>query len=180
MTALASFLDAESPTRIEDLGGGWDKAILAACQQFTLLDAAERGRVRSEISRDRGWALIGWAERMASLGVRLRSRDVLILGLVGLSLFDQSEIDTRDAEVVYALFVCAAELIDSDPLMVAKLAAEQTDPPGRVWLLDRMPSRHVGVPPTHYEEGEGATFAFCRRQNDWDPEVELRDFLDKE
>jgi hypothetical protein len=105
MTGLPSLLDALSPVGLDKLGGKWDQAILADCEQFTLLDRTAKARVRRAINRDRSWALIGWSEGMASFGVRIRSRDFLVLGLVGLSLFDQSEIDTRDAEIVYELFV---------------------------------------------------------------------------
>lgn len=180
MTGLPSLLDAPSPVGLDKLGGKWDQAILAACEQFTLLDRTAKARVRRAINRDRSWALIGWSEGMASFGVRIRSRDVLVLGLVGLSLFDQSDIDTRDAEIVYELFVRAAELILVDPSLVVKTASGLTDPPGRAWLLDRMPSRGVGVPSTHDEIGEGEDFAFHRREIEFDPEVELRDILDEE
>ena len=178
MSGLASVLDAQSPTRLNDLGGRWDKAILTACHQLTLLDSTQSGRVRREINRDRSWALIGWAERMASLGVRTQSREVLVLALVGLSFFDQAVIDSRDAEVVYALLVRATALIGDDPKQVADLAAQQSDPPGREWLLGRMPQPHSAVPPTHSEEGEGSRFGFRRRESDWDPEAELSEFAD--
>lgn len=181
MTGLAELLDAPGPRGLDDLGGRWDQALMVGCRHFALLGNAEKQSVRRAIMRDhdRSWALIGWVEGLATLGVRAGSRDVLVFGLIGLSLFDQDAVDTRDAEVVYALVVRAAELIGEAPREVVELAAAQTDPLGREWLVDRMPGGSPGVPPTHNEAGEGDNFAFRRREANRDPEVDLADFLDE-
>lgn len=169
MTGLPELLDTASPCGLEDLGGRWDQALLAGCCQFALLGEADQQCVRRAMNVKRSWALIGWAEGMATLGVRANSRDVLVSGLIGLSLFNQHAVDTRDAEVVYALLARATELIGEDSAEVVGLAAEQTDPLGRAWLLDRIPDGLVGVPPSHHEEGEGDSFAFRRREADSTP-----------
>lgn len=174
MTGLPELLDAEAP---RDLGGRWDHALMAGCRQFVLLGEEEKGRVRTAINRDRSWALIGWAEAMATLGVRLGSRDVLEWALVGLSLFDQDAVDSRDAEMVYAVLIRAATRIGEDPAAVVEQAAGQTDGAGRAWLVRRMPTQSA-LPATHREEGEGRTFAFRRADTNWGHGAELADFLD--
>lgn len=178
MIGLLDLLDAPSPRGLADLGGQWDQALMVGCRHFALLDDAEKGTIRRAIDRDRSWVLISWAEGLASLGVRAGSRDILVFGLIGLSLFDDAAVDTRDAEVVYSLLVRAARKIGENPSSLAQEAARQTDARGAAWLLGHEPDPDVVLPPTHYEDGEGDEFAFRRRAADRDPEVELADFLD--
>ena len=100
MSGLAPLLDMPTPVGLEDLGGAWDTALYRECRRFARLDEEAKRAVRGEMNRDRSWAIVGWAEGMASLGVREKDRDRLVYGLVGLSLFCWQDFDQRDAAVI--------------------------------------------------------------------------------
>ena len=180
MIPLLEQLDAPSPHGLNDLGGAWDMAVLDGCRAFARLDEGAKRAIREAMNRDRSWAVVGWAEGMASLAVRQRDRQLLLYGLVGLSLFDRQDFDSRDAALVYPLFVRAAELLGEDADEVTDAAAELTDSIGRAWLLALLPAGEYRVPSTHEEHGSGATFSFRRSGESWDPMTELGDLVESD
>lgn len=179
MTLLVEQLDMPSPRGLEDLGGRWDMEVLDGCRQYARLDDAPKLDVRRSMTNERSWAIVGWAEGTASLAVRWKDRELLVLGLVGLSLFG-SDFDDRDAQLVYPLFARAAELVGADIVDVTGTAAEMADSVGRRWLLDRLKALPSRLPGTHRESGSGDKFSFERVGARWDPAAELADFLDEE
>lgn len=175
---MAARLDAPAPRSLDDLGGVWDLAILDECRRFVEADEQWKRAVREPMDRNRSWAIVSWAEGMASLAVREHDRQYLVLGLVGLSLFDHRDFDARDAAVVFPLFVRAAELIGEDADDITGTAAKLTDSIGHSWLLSLSPSPTRRTQATHDEIGSGRSFAFRRRGDEWNPETELADFSD--
>jgi hypothetical protein len=178
MSKLTAQLDAPSPKGLQELGGAWDAAVFDECRRFTTLDETQKQAVRDQMSRDRSWAIVSWAEGMATLAVREGDRQRILYGLVGLSLFDSDEIDARDVQVVYPLFVRAAERIGEDADELTGAAAHLTDSVGRRWLLALLPARGHRVERSHVERGSGRDFRFERVGTDWDPEAELADFAE--
>jgi hypothetical protein len=163
MSELLASLDIPSPLGLDDLGGSWDAAIYEGCRRFAELGDDAKHEIREKIDRDRSWAIVSWAEGMASLAVREQDGNRLVYGLVGLSLFSHTDFDPRDAIVVYPLFVRAAQLIGEDPDEVTRAAAGLSDSAGRGWLLGLLPAdRHDGAS-MHEEVGAGREFAFRRR-----------------
>jgi hypothetical protein len=153
-------------------------SVLAEIRHFASVDEGAKRAIRDGIGRDRSWVIVGWAEGMASLAVRTGRRDYLCLGLVGLSLFDASEFDARDALIVYPLFVRAAELLGESPDQIAREAAQLTDSMGADWILKLLPSNRHATQATHTEMGQGPDFAFKRRVRARDAESELADFVE--
>lgn len=179
MTLLIEQLDDPSPHGLQELGGAWDEAILDACRRFVQLDDTEKLAIRRLMTRDRSWSIVGWAEAMATLGVRKRDREALVLALVGLALFGR-DFDERDARLVYPLLARGAQLIGVGADDITGTAAELADSVGRSWLLGLLRTGFHALPVTHRERGSGATFSFERVEPRWDPEVELADLLEEE
>ena len=178
MSQLAARLDSLGPVGLRELGGAWDDEILIEIRRFATLDESNKQAIRSEMNQDRSWAIVSWAEGMATLAVREADPQRLVYGLVGLSLFERNEFDAREAMVVYPLFVRAAELIGEKPDDLALAAAALSDSAGRLWLLERLPSEQHRIASTHSERGVGRDFRFQRLAEDWDPEAELSDYDD--
>ena len=178
MSRLTEQLDVPSPHGLDELGGSWDASVLEQCRGFTKLDEPGKRAVRETMTRDRSWAIVSWAESMASLGARKRDRHLIVYGLVGLSLFDRETFDERDAALVFPLLARAAELIGADADEVTGEAAELADSVGRAWLLSLLPAADHSVPATHKEHGSGSRFAFRRTDERWDPDSDLADFAE--
>ena len=128
---------------------------------------------REAMTKERSWALMGWAQRMATLAVRLRSPQLVVLGLVGLSL--HRDVDVRDVLVEVPLLRRAAALIGEDPPQLFDAAAGLTDDDGAAWLAGLRDSPMGPADMGYVEEGSGESFAFRRAEPSWDPEVELKD-----
>src|SRR3954447_24548231 len=101
MSPLEEALDAPSPQGLSDLGGSWDRGIDRALE--LLLGGAPVPPV-AELSQDRGWALLSWAECMASQITRARDASLLERAVFALLLVDRSGVlDRRDTLVVGGL-----------------------------------------------------------------------------
>jgi hypothetical protein len=132
--------------------------------------------LRETMTRERSWALMRWAQRMATVAVRLGSSRLVVLGLVGLSL--HRDVDERDALVEVALLRRAATLLGEDPPSLFDAAAELTDADGAAWLAELRDSLMGPADMGYVEEGQGDDFAFRRAEPAWEPEVELKHVLD--
>jgi hypothetical protein len=177
MSALLDVIDRPGPSDPEHPEGAWEQAMASGVRSW--MDAGPEGRqaVRAAIDQDRSWALLSWAELTATLAVRRRDRGLLVLAASGLSLFNPSAIDARDAQVVLQVIARAAELVGTDRASVIREAADASDAEGGRWLLAVLPPPEVGLPSTHEEVGQGDTFAFRRIDTGGDPEADLADWI---
>lgn len=108
--------------------------------QWSLADRSSREVIRGSIDRTRSGMLVGLAEKAASEIVRRHDRDLLVTGLVALSLFSPDEIDARDAMVVYPLHLRACEILGLDLEAVTNEAARLTDEIGEEFLMALIPN----------------------------------------
>jgi hypothetical protein len=176
MSELTATLDALSDADLERLPSAWDERVTAGVREFADATRDAKRPVREAMTRERSWALMRWANRMATLAVRLRSPQVAVLGLVGLSL--HRDVDVRDALVEVALLRRAAALVGEDPPRLFDAAAELTDEEGAAWLAGLRDSPMGPADMGYVEQGRGDDFTFRRAEPSWDPEVELKDVLD--
>ena len=79
------------------------------------------------MDHDRSDLLCAWSERVAALAVRLESPRPLVLGLVGLSLADET--GDGEALLVAPLHRRSAEKLDADPMRLFDEAAGADRPP---------------------------------------------------
>lgn len=179
MTLLEALNRRRTPELLGELGGRWDEAVFAACRRFGQLQAGAKSEVRSSLGRSRSWALLGWAEGMASLAVREANPERLVYGLVALSLVDRSVVDERDVLLILPLYARAAQLLGLDCRTLVATAAGVADAPGRMWLAG-VAFESAALPATHREVGSGRDFVFARILEDWDPEQALAAFADPE
>jgi hypothetical protein len=173
---LLASLDASAEADFSRLPSPWHEAVARGVREFVGASREEQARIRGALTRDRVWALVGWARAMATLAVRARSRELAVLGLVGLSLW--REVDERDVLVIVPLLRRAAELIGEDARAVLDDAAELADQAGALWLRELRNSVITPAEMGFSEYGEGESFEFRRTEPKWDPEVVLKDVLD--
>lgn len=99
-----------------------DEKIAELIRGWIDLSAADRRDVESLISRDNSFTLIAFGERMASLGVRERNSERLLLGLLALGI-EGGNFDWRENYKVVPLHYDAAERIGVDPVLLFDNAA---------------------------------------------------------
>jgi hypothetical protein len=180
MSALTERLDLASPQGVEDLGGAWDQGVLEACRQLAAMDETAKEAIRAEMTTDRSWSLLGWAQRMATLTVRTGDPELAATALAGLSLFDRRDFDGREALVVRALLLRAVSLTGADPSLAVGAAAAGTDALGRDWLRGLGDGYPAPDQMGFVERGSGPSFRFDPVGEEWDPELELGDFADED
>jgi hypothetical protein len=176
VSGLTTTLDTLSDRDLERLPSAWDERVTVGVREFADAPRDVQQDLRATMTRERSWAMMRWAQRMATLAVRLGSRELVVLGLVGLSL--HRDVDERDALIEVALLRRAAALVGEDPPNLFDAAAELTDGEGAAWLAKLRDSLMGPADMGYVEEGRGDDFAFRRAEPDWDPEVELKDVLD--
>jgi hypothetical protein len=113
---------------------GADDRIGRAVAAYSLASPPAQAAIREAIDDDRADLLRTWAERLASLGVRLDSASPLVQGLVALSLAEEA--DPGEAMLVATLHRRSAEKLDLSPERLFDAAAGRTDLAGARWLRD--------------------------------------------
>jgi hypothetical protein len=111
-----------------------DSRIGRALRAFSEAPPVWQAAFRESIDLDRGDLLCAWSERMAALAVRLDSPRPLVLGLVALSLADET--GDGEALLVAPLHRRSAEKLGADPVRLFDEASGLTDLAGARWLRD--------------------------------------------
>ena len=130
-----------------------DSRIGRALKAFSVSPPVWQAAFREAIDAGRADLLCVWSERMAALAVRLDSAGPLALGLVALSLADE----TADGEalLVAPLHRRSAEKLGADPFRLFDEAAGLTDLAGARWLREARDSDDQ-LEDTGYVEDEDA------------------------
>jgi hypothetical protein len=97
---------------------------------------------------------------MAALAVRLESPQPLVLGLVALSLADES--GDGEAQLVAPLHRRSAEKLDADPFRLFDEAAGLSDLAGARWLREARDSDDQVEDTGYVEDGDGDEFRYLR------------------
>src|SRR5919108_796475 len=111
-----------------------DSQIARAVNAFSGAEPAWQAAFRDAIDHDRADLLCVWGERLAALAVRLDSARPLVIGLVGLSVADESA--AGEAMLVAPLHRRSAEKLDADADRLFDEAAGLTDLIGARWVRD--------------------------------------------
>jgi hypothetical protein len=111
-----------------------DERVGRAVAAFSAMPPAAQAAIREAIGDDRADLLRAWAERLASLGVRLESSGPLVQGLIGLSLAEEA--DPAEAMLVATLHRRSAEKLGLAAERIFDAAAGRTDLAGARWLRD--------------------------------------------
>jgi hypothetical protein len=130
------------------------------------------------LSVDHAWILLSWVELTASQIPSNSRQSTLESAAFAMSLLENGPLDRRDRAVVGALLRRASELAGLDFVAGIGAGCQRAGSLGAqclVWL------RRVSsvTPSTHTETGSGQTFAFQRRQADFDVE-DLERWLDND
>jgi hypothetical protein len=115
----------------------------------------------------RAWTLLAWAELTATEVVRRCSRPLLESAAFAICLAGASDLDPRDVAVVGSLLRRAAVLADLDFAESIAAGCARAGEFGATALPDLL-GVHPAVPPTHVEQGSGASFSFHRLPADLD------------
>jgi hypothetical protein len=126
----------------------------------------------------RAWSLLAWAESTATEVVRSCSRPLLESAAFAICLVGASDRDPRDVAVVGSLLRRAAVLADLDFAESVAAGCARAEEFGAL-ALPRLLGINPAVPPTHVEQGAGASFAFRRLPADFDVD-ELERWLEGE
>ncbi len=173
MTSVLDLLDARPPA--EDARGlaRWRAELEESLDSHAGAWVREVGGPGSEqLSRDRAWVLLSWAEDAAEAIVNQRRDDLLRRTALALSLLEASPLDRRDVMVVGLLLRRASTLagLDFDRLVTAGCRdAEELGESCRPWL-SRVVDTSPSAPTTHDEVREGSTLRFRRKPQDIDTE----------
>jgi hypothetical protein len=111
-----------------------DDRIGRAVAAFSAASPAAQAAIREALDDDASDLLRAWAERMASLAVRLESGGPLVQGLVGLSLAEET--DPAEAMLVATLHRRSAEKLGLPVQRIFDGASGRTDLAGARWLRD--------------------------------------------
>jgi hypothetical protein len=111
-----------------------DSQIARAVSAFSVAEPIWQAAFRDSIDHDRADLLCAWSERVAALAVRLDSVRPLVVGLVGLSVADESA--AGEALLVAPLHRRSAEKLGADADRLFDEAAGLTDLIGARWLRD--------------------------------------------
>jgi hypothetical protein len=137
-----------------------DSRIARSVKAFTEADPSWQAAFREAMDHDRSDLLCAWSERVAALAVRLESPRPLVLGLVGLSLAEES--CDGEALLVAPLHRRSAEKLDADAERLFDEAAGQTDLLGARWLRDARDSDDQVEDAGYVEDGDGDDFRYLR------------------
>jgi hypothetical protein len=137
-----------------------DSRIARAVKAFADAEPAWQAAFREAMDHDRSDLLCAWSERVAALAVRLESPRPLVLGLVGLSLADET--GGGEALLIAPLHRRSAEKLDADPERLFDEAAGETDLVGARWLRDARDSDDQVEDAGYVEDGEGDDFRYLR------------------
>jgi hypothetical protein len=137
-----------------------DSRIGRALKAFSAAPPVWQAAFREAIDLDRADLLCAWSERMAALAVRLDSPRPLVLGLVALSLADE----TADGEalLVAPLHRRSAEKLGADPIRLFDEATGETDLAGARWLRDARDSDDQLEDTGYVEDEDGDGFRYLR------------------
>jgi hypothetical protein len=130
-----------------------DERIGRALMAFSAAPPVWQAAFREAIDLDRADLLCAWSERIAALAVRLDSARPLVLGLVALSLADET--GDGEALLVAPLHRRSAEKLGADAIRLFDEAAGLTDLAGARWLRDARNSDDE-LEDTGYVEDEDA------------------------
>ena len=157
-------------SRLELPGGGGyyrsripcaeDSEIARAISAFTEATPREQAQFRAGIDRGRAGLLQVWSERLAALAVRLDSSELLVQGLVGLSLA-QAEGD-HEALLIAPLHRRSAEKLGVDAGRIFDEAAGRTDLAGARWLAEQRDSDEQPEDAGYVEDDDGEGFRYER------------------
>jgi hypothetical protein len=137
-----------------------DSRIGRALNAFAAASPVWQATFRDAIDLDRAELLCAWSERIATLAVRLDSPRPLVLGLVALSLADESA--DGEAVLVAPLHRRSAEKLGADPLRIFDEAAGLTDLAGARWLRDARDSADELEDTGYVEDADGDGFRYLR------------------
>jgi hypothetical protein len=137
-----------------------DSRIGRALKAFSTAPPVWQATFREAIDIDRADLLCAWSERMAALAVRLDSPRPLVLGLVALSLTDE----TADGEalLIAPLHRRSAEKLGADSYRVFDEAAGLTDLAGARWLRDARDSADEVEDTGYVEDSDADGFRYLR------------------
>jgi hypothetical protein len=181
MTVAIDLLD-RWPTEGDDRArSGWYDDVADSLRSDRRRWVEEVGPPGSEqLSRERAWVLLGWAELSADVIVNQRSaRTVRLVGFA-LSLLEASPLDRRDVMVVAILLRRACTLAGLDFAKHVGRGCRDAGDLGAAcapWL-SRVVDPSPSPPSTHEEIREGSTLHFRRKQDDIDLERLERWFND--
>lgn len=137
-----------------------DSRIGSALKAFSGAPPVWQASFREAIDLDRADLLCVWSERIAALAVRLDSARPLVLGLVALSLADESA--DGEAILIAPLHRRSAEKLGADPSRTFDEAAGLTDLAGARWLRDARDSGDELEDTGYVEDADGDGFRYLR------------------
>ena len=100
-----------------------DSEISNLLRAWIALDEVDRKQSALEISDEQRPTLLAYSERMASLTVRERNQEFIILGLIALGV-DGWRYDWRDNVLIVSLHFDAAQRINASPESIFEAAAQ--------------------------------------------------------
>jgi hypothetical protein len=101
-----------------------DDEITNLVKGYLELDEGDKRTVRESVERDQKFVFLAFAERMASLAIRLKSREPLMLGMIAMFLQIGTG-DVREDILRLALVHAAAQKIGMDPRSLFMESARQ-------------------------------------------------------
>jgi hypothetical protein len=137
-----------------------DSRIARAVKAFSVASPVWQAAFREAIDVHRADLLCAWSERVASLAVRLDSARPLVLGLVALSLADES--GDSEALLVAPLHRRSAEKLGEDAFRLFDEAAGLTDLPGARWLQEARDSGDEPEDTGYAEDSDAGGFRYVR------------------
>jgi hypothetical protein len=137
-----------------------DSRIGRAVKAFSVAAPVWQAAFREAIDLDRADLLCAWSERVAALAVRLDSPSPLALGLVALSLADETA--DGEAMLVAPLHRRSAEKLGVDPMRLFDEATGLTDLPGARWLHEVRDSDDQLEDTGYVEDEDGDGFRYLR------------------
>lgn len=129
-------------------------------------------RTAGALSTDRAWALLSWVEVAATQVARSGSLDLVECAAFARSLLWKCELDRRDISVVESLLSRSAQVAGihrADYAAAVKAGCARAVEFGAM-AQESLLSASPSTPPSHAEEGAGASFAFRRRPASFDVE----------
>ncbi|MCO7237745.1 MULTISPECIES: hypothetical protein [unclassified Aeromicrobium] len=115
------------------------------------------------------WALLGWSERCASVALGSGDTEWLVAGTRAVLLVEDA-VERRDRAVVLELLAYTATRLGKFRDVARRLS-------GTPALSGASFESRDTPPPTHVARGTGRRRVLAR-VDEWDPLVELKDFLD--
>jgi hypothetical protein len=137
-----------------------DSHIARAVRAFSDADPTWQAAFRDSIDHDRADLLCAWSERVAALAVRLDSVRPIVIGLVGLSLADETA--AGEALLIAPLHRRSAEKLDADADRLFDEAAGLTDLLGARWLRDARDSADQVEDAGYIEHADEDGFRYLR------------------